>query len=271
MQTSKYDDLARLIIKNVGGRSNILSLTHCATRLRFRLRDEGKAKTNVLKGTAGIVTVIHSGGQYMLVIGRHVADVYAAVCTAAQLEEAHTESAAAHPFRELMAKLFHRQTGADAETAENGGILITAPLAGKVRPLSKIEDPVFSSEALGKGCAIEPAGGEVVSPFDGVVEQIAPTKHAVGLRSRDGVELLIHIGMDTVELKGLGFASQVNVGDEVKPGQLLLKFNRTAIAAAGYRLTAPVVVTNSDAFAAVKMVASGTVAEGQNLLLLSKK
>lgn len=126
----------------------------------------------------------------------------------------------------------------------------------------------LSSEALGKGCAIEPSGDAIVAPFDGVVEQIAQTKHAVGLRSETGVELLIHVGMDTVELKGLGFAPQVQVGDRVKQGQLLLKFNRTAIAAAGYRVTTPVVVTNTAAFKSVQVIASGTVIEGQKLLLL---
>lgn len=148
------------------------------------------------------------------------------------------------------------------------GILIYAPVSGRVRPLPQIEDPVFSSEALGKGCAIEPSGDAIVAPFDGVVEQIAQTKHAVGLRSETGVELLIHVGMDTVELKGLGFAPQVQVGDRVKQGQLLLKFNRTAIAAAGYRVTTPVVVTNTAAFKSVQVIASGTVIEGQKLLLL---
>ena len=133
-----------------------------------------------------------------------------------------------------------------------------------MRPLPRIEDPVFSSEALGKGCAIEPSGDAIVAPFDGVVEQIAQTKHAVGLRSETGVELLIHVGMDTVELKGLGFAPQVQVGDRVKQGQLLLKFNRTAIAAAGYRVTTPVVVTNTAAFKSVQVIASGTVIEDKN-------
>ena len=83
---SKYDDLARIIIQDVGGRANIASLTHCATRLRFRLLDESKAQTSALSGTAGVVTVIRSGRQYMVVIGRHVTEVYDAVCRAAHLK-----------------------------------------------------------------------------------------------------------------------------------------------------------------------------------------
>src|SRR5699024_1177776 len=81
LMASKYDGLARIIIQNVGGKSNIVSLTHCVTRLRFKLKDESKANTDVLKGTDGVMTVVQSGGQYMVVIGNHVADVYDAVCT----------------------------------------------------------------------------------------------------------------------------------------------------------------------------------------------
>ena len=263
---SKYDDLARIIIQDVGGRANIASLTHCATRLRFRLWDESKAQTSALSGTAGVVTVIRSGRQYMVVIGRHVTEVYDAVCRAAHLDGKGRPAGAAPPAAAFLARLFHR--GRKMEPTAADGILIYAPVSGRVRPLPRIEDPVFSSEALGKGCAIEPSGDAIVAPFDGVVEQIAQTKHAVGLRSETGVELLIHVGMDTVELKGLGFAPQVQVGDRVKQGQLLLKFNRTAIAAAGYRVTTPVVVTNTAAFKSVQVIASGTVIEGQKLLLL---
>lgn len=263
---SKYDDLARIIIQDVGGRANIASLTHCATRLRFRLWDESKAQTSALSGTAGVVTVIRSGRQYMVVIGRHVTEVYDAVCRAAHLDGKGRPAGAAHPAAAFLARLFHR--GRKMEPTAADGILIYAPVSGRVRLLPRIEDPVFSSEALGKGCAIEPSGDAIVAPFDGVVEQIAQTKHAVGLRSETGVELLIHVGMDTVELKGLGFAPQVQVGDRVKQGQLLLKFNRTAIAAAGYRVTTPVVVTNTAAFKSVQVIASGTVIEGQKLLLL---
>ena len=105
---SKYDDLAKVIIRNVGGRANILSLTHCATRLRFRLRDEGKADTHALNHTSGVVTVIRSGGQYMVVIGPHVVDVYSAVCSAAHLgsDPKEADSSEKHFFSGLLHKIF---------------------------------------------------------------------------------------------------------------------------------------------------------------------
>ena len=149
-----------------------------------------------------------------------------------------------------------------------GDKIVGAPLEGEIRILSEIEDPVFSSEALGKGCAIEPAKGEVVAPFDGTIEQVAETKHAIGMTGDNGLEVLIHVGIDTVELKGKGYEPMVKVGDKVKKGQLLLKFDMETISAAGYKLTTPVVITNTDDFASVEPVATGKVTQGQDVLLV---
>ena len=149
-----------------------------------------------------------------------------------------------------------------------GDKIVGAPLEGEIRILSEIEDPVFSSEALGKGCAIEPAKGEVVAPFDGTIEQVAETKHAIGMTGDNGLEVLIHVGIDTVELKGKGYEPMVKVGDKVKKGQLLLKFDMETISAAGYKLTTPVVITNTDDFASVEPVAAGKVTQGQDVLLV---
>ena len=142
--------------------------------------------------------------------------------------------------------------------SSEGGMLIASPLEGKLLPLDGIEDPVFSAEVLGKGCAIEPDKGEIYAPADGVILKIAESSHAVSLRCDSGVDLLIHVGMDT----------QVRAGEHVHSGQLLLKFDLQKIRADGYPLTTPVVVTNSDAFSDVTVVASGNVTEGQNILLL---
>ena len=178
-------------------------------------------------------------------------------------EEAyHVEKPAASAATEPKAPAV--QAAAPAQEAQ----IIGSPVEGEVRLLTQIEDPVFSSEALGKGCAIEPSKGEVVAPFDGIVEQIAETKHAVGITNKNGVQLLIHVGMDTVELKGRGFEPQVQVGDRVKRGQLLLKFDMAAISAAGYRLTTPVIVTNTDDYASVTAVALGNVLEGEDIILV---
>lgn len=159
------------------------------------------------------------------------------------------------------------QTPATSQPAANGAEkVVAAPVAGTVKPLSEIEDPVFSSETLGKGCAIEPTGTTITAPFDGVVENIAETHHAIGLAGDNGLEVLIHVGMDTVNLQGKGFTVKVENGQRVKQDEVLLTFDPAVIKAAGYPLTTPVVVTNSDDFAAVALAASGKVEAGQTLL-----
>lgn len=144
--------------------------------------------------------------------------------------------------------------------------LIGAALEGRVMPLSEIEDEVFKTEVLGKGLAIEPSRGEVTAPFDGTVLNIADTLHAIGLQSEDGVELLIHVGMDTVALNGEGYEAKVKEGQKIKKGQLLLTFDRKAIQDAGYKLTTPMVVTNTDDYHLVKQIAFGIVKPGDDVI-----
>lgn len=125
---------------------------------------------------------------------------------------------------------------------------IGSPLKGKVVPLSEVKDEVFSKKIMGPGVAVEPAEGVVYAPFDGVVNTVFPTKHAIGMTNNEGVEIIIHIGMDTVELEGKYFHAFVQDGDKVKKGDKLLAFEMDEIRKAGYELITPVVVTNSADF-----------------------
>lgn len=126
--------------------------------------------------------------------------------------------------------------------------VLTSPLKGEVKSLAELKDEAFSSGALGKGIAIEPIEGKVVSPVDGVVTTLFPTGHAIGITSNSGVEILIHVGMDTVQLEGKYFTAKVKQGDAVRAGQELVGFDIKAIKAEGYSLTTPVVITNSDKY-----------------------
>ena len=137
--------------------------------------------------------------------------------------------------------------------------VITSPLTGEAKPLTSIQDTVFSTETLGKGIAIEPSSGEVHAPCDGVISTFFETGHAFGLVSDSGVELLVHVGMDTIKLDGKGFEPQVKEGDRVKKGQLLLKFDLDYIKSQGLPATTPVVVSNTDDYAGVTALASGKV------------
>ena len=132
-----------------------------------------------------------------------------------------------------------------AESAE-----VVSPLAGQVKPLSQATDPVFSSGVMGQGVVIEPSQGELVSPVNGTVTVLFPTKHAVGIVSEEGVEMLMHIGMDTVSLDGKGFEAHVEQGDKVVVGQQLISFDMDVIKEAGLVAETPVIVTNQDDFQA---------------------
>ena len=125
---------------------------------------------------------------------------------------------------------------------------IKSPIAGKVIELSKIHDPVFSSGAMGNGVAIEPSDNKVYSPFNGTVQFIADTKHAIGLVSDDGIEVLIHVGMDTVKMNGRGFNVKTALNSKVKEGDLLLEFDIKEIEKEGYPTVTPVIITNSDSY-----------------------
>lgn len=127
-------------------------------------------------------------------------------------------------------------------------IRLTSPVAGELIPLSEVKDPVFGSGAMGRGAAVRNPQGKVVAPFDGEITVFFETKHAIGLKSADGVEVLTHVGMDTVKLNGEHFTAQAAQGDKVKKGQVLLTFDPAAIREAGYDTTTPVVVTNAAEF-----------------------
>lgn len=145
---------------------------------------------------------------------------------------------------------------------------VYAPMTGKVKDLSEVEDEVFSSGMLGNGIAIEPTNGQVNSPVDGIVTTVFPTKHAIGVTSDDGVEILIHIGIDTVELNGEGFESFVKQNERVKKGDLLIRVNLDKIKAAGLSMITPIVVTNSNSYKAISIDAKNTVDKGQVLLTI---
>ncbi|GGH49321.1 PTS beta-glucoside transporter subunit EIIBCA [Paenibacillus silvae] len=144
--------------------------------------------------------------------------------------------------------------------------VLTAPLTGKVLELSTIKDEAFASGAMGKGVAIKPEVGKLVAPADGVVSAVFPTSHAIGISTNHGAELLVHIGMNTVKLKGEHFKVHVQEGDAVKAGDLLIEFDTDAIASKGFDLTTPIIVTNSDDFLDVISTDKASITIGERLI-----
>jgi PTS system beta-glucosides-specific IIC component len=156
---------------------------------------------------------------------------------------------------------------ASAGAAGKGGT-VAAPVSGKVIALSDVADEAFSSGALGQGLAIEPSEGKVYAPVDGEITTFFPTGHAVGITSDNGIEILIHVGMDTVELNGKGFTPKKKQGDKVKKGDLLLEVDLDAVKAAGKPTVTPVIITNSDDFADVIPAEPGNITHGQDVITL---
>lgn len=154
-----------------------------------------------------------------------------------------------------------------AEIADNQ---ILSPLAGTAIALEDVPDPTFAEGILGLGAAVEPSEGKVVAPADGTVGTLFDTHHAIGLNLDNGAELLIHIGINTVELNGEGFTAHVSEGDRVKRGQTLITFDKDLIASKGYKTVTPVIVTNPDDYSEIKRIADGNVGSSDVLLELVK-
>ncbi|QTF08746.1 PTS beta-glucoside transporter subunit IIABC [Brenneria izadpanahii] len=160
-----------------------------------------------------------------------------------------------------------------AETVQKGAApvrqqSISSPIEGETHPLEQVSDQTFASGLMGKGIAIKPRSGRVVSPVNGTVASLFKTNHAIGLESDEGAEILIHVGIDTVKLNGQYFTAHVKTGDVVKQGDLLVEFDYQAIEAAGYDTITPVIITNSDAYIDVLPVAGDSVSEQSPLLTL---
>lgn len=153
---------------------------------------------------------------------------------------------------------------------ENIGIQIGSPIEGEAVSIKEVSDPTFAQEILGKGIAIKPNKGRVVAPVDGEIAIIFETKHAVSLATEQGVEILIHVGLDTVNLRGEHFTAYVKAGDKVKAGDLLIEFEPEKIREAGYEIITPMVICNTTDFAQIKETKLGSVLELESVIEVVK-
>ena len=167
--------------------------------------------------------------------------------------------------------IFYKEDDLTKNELEEKDTVLLSPLAGEVVPLDSIEDQTFASGMMGKGLAIIPSEGILKSPIDGEVIALFPTGHAIGLRSDSGVEILIHIGMDTVQLNGRVFSTKVSVGDHVQKGQVLIEFEQDLIQSEGYSLVTPVLVTNWENFADISIADSSQVVEFGHKIISVRK
>ena len=264
----KGAEVSALITAGLGGKSNIEDVDCCATRLRCTIKEPAKVEEALLK-QSGSRGVILKGKGIQVIYGPQVAVLKTNL--EAFLQTAAADQVKPEDFTGISGKTNDENTNIEAtvEKKEEKQIsekVIKSPMNGTVIPLSEVPDAVFSSEMLGKGFGVEPSEGKAYAPVDGEVTTVFDTKHALGLMSKNGVELLIHIGMDTVKLNGRGFDVKVKAGDQVKAGDLLAEFDMDLIKSEGYPVTTAVVITNTDDCEAIGEVKTGAVTKDTDVL-----
>lgn len=262
----KFDEKSAAILRGVGGSANLVDIDCCATRLRLTLVDSGKVNQSVLK-TTGASGVVVKGAGIQVIYGPSVTIVKSNFEEfVEQIRSGAISEASFMDTEEPLADADH-QTGEKTQVSGSAKqSVLGAHMNGTVVPLSEVQDEAFACGALGEGVAIEPSEGKLFAPADGVIETIFDTRHAVGMTTIDGVELLLHIGIDTVKLGGKHFKSHVRPGQQVKKGNLLITFDMDAIRAEGYSCTTPMIVCNTDDYETVETMADGKIKVGQDVL-----
>lgn len=251
------NELSRQIMLGLGGKANISDVDCCITRLRCTVHDAAKVDQQLLRET-GASGVICKGQGVQIVYGPRVSNIKSDL-------EAYLSSPESDKAEAAGAPAAAAET-APAAAASGKAIVIASPLSGKVIPLEEVADGVFSEKMVGDGFAVEPADNQVYAPADCEVTTVFGTKHAIGLTTPEGCELLIHLGIDTVQLNGAPFTINIKEGDTLKKGDLIGSFDEKAILDAGYRTVTPVVVTNSDAYTSFRLLKTGDTAHGEDTL-----
>lgn len=268
-KNSEYGE-SPLIVAGLGGKKNISDVDCCITRLRITVFDADKVVDATLKAS-GASGVIKKGNGIQVVYGPKVAVI-----------KSKLEEYLKNPISDIEDNSLNNNSANSSnsindkpkENSNSAGVLVEtiySPMKGKIVKLENVLDEAFSSGAVGKGIAIEPSeDGKVFAPFDGVIETAFPTKHAIGLTSDKGAELLIHIGMDTVKLDGKYFTSHIEEGQKIKKGDLLMEFDAEKIKEAKYSVITPIVITNFENYGNIEETSADYINVGDILLNIKK-
>lgn len=260
------DVVSAMILKGLGGKDNLSDVDCCATRLRVTVNDASKVMDDMLKAS-GASGVIHKGNGVQVIYGPKVSVIKS------DLEDFIDSPYSDDPdsiigTEKASDKIEEKPQTEGAENTETNGKTITlySHMNGTAVKLEDVEDDVFSQKILGEGAAVEPSEGKLYAPCDGKIDSVFDTKHAVNMVSSEGVEILLHIGIDTVKLGGQYFEAHVSDGQEVKKGDLLISFDMDKIKAAGYKVTTPIIIGNTDDYTSVEPVAQNSVSAGDIIL-----
>ena len=254
------DPKSAAILRGVGGVSNLGDIDCCATRLRLTLNDTSKVDQALLKST-GASGVVVKGSGIQVIYGPSVTIVksnfeeYVEKVRAGVIAEAPVEAAPAAPV-----------AAAVSDEPKLPSATYGAHMNGRMLLMNEVEDEAFASCALGDGVAIEPSEGKLYAPADATIDTVFETKHAISMVTDEGTEILLHIGIDTVQLGGKFYETHVTDDQKVKRGDLLISCDIDGIKAAGYKVTTPMIVCNTDDYRAIKPLASGEVKAGVDFM-----
>lgn len=258
------DAVSALIVRGLGGSRNISDVDCCATRLRITVNDPNIVKEEDLK-QSGAAGVIKKGNGIQVVYGPRVTVIKS------NLEDYLAKGGDSLDTGAVINQVADvNNTKSEKKDSGGGEIILCSPLKGNAVDLVVVGDGVFSNNMLGEGIAIEPEIGRVVSPVSGTVSTVFETKHAIGLTSDTGAEILIHIGLDTVQLNGKYYTPHVKDGDRINVGDLLIEFDMEKIKEEGYSVITPVVITNTSDYKEVRPVKTGMVNEKEEILKIVK-
>lgn len=256
---ASYDVLSAAIVEGLGGIDNISDVDCCITRLRMTVFNPEKVDKDLLKKT-GASGVVSRGSGIQVIYGPKVAVIKS------NLEEfiQGVKNGTIKVSNVTLEDKKETETNPSKNNVKEE--ILTSPIKGKVITLEEVADGVFSEKMLGEGLAIIPEGTSAYAPCDCTIDSVAETKHAINMVAENGAEILLHIGLDTIHLKGAPFDVKVKEGDKVKRGDLLMNFDVKAIKEAGYPIVSPFIVTNSDDYSSVEVLASGVVDLTQDVL-----
>lgn len=255
------NSVSAMITAGLGGKENISDVDCCATRLRVTVRDSEKVSEEKLK-SSGAAGVIKKGNGVQIIYGPRVTVIKSELEDFLLSGEADNISIPDR-IEEEMPKA--KKNGKTEE------IRLYSPLSGRIVPLEEVKDEAFSQGILGKGIAIEPVEGKLYAPADGVIDNVFDTGHALGIAAKGGLDILLHMGIDTVKLGGRHFKVRVKKGDAVRKGDLLAEFDIKEIKADGFIVTTPVVICNSDECEDITFAYAEDIVDKGDLLLVIKK
>jgi PTS system N-acetylglucosamine-specific IIC component len=236
-------DLARAYVGVIGGASNVVTIDACITRLRLTLNDTEMVNVAAAKslGASGVIKLNQKNIQ--IIVG---------------------------PRAELIASAMQEAVALHEALPVKGEVILYAPITGEIVPLEDVPDAAFSSKAVGEGVAIRPTGNVVVAPCDGKLANIFNTNHAFAIVAESGAEIIVHIGVDTVKLRGQGFKRLASPGGTVKMGDPILEIDLAYLAAHAVSTLSPVVLSNADEFGELTPIATGPIIAGKSALFKFK-